>query len=129
MAHAHGERMTSAPMWPRVPVMTRSWAKASAQIITLTAVATGTAANAYTLSAAPNVSGKLAVSGATLSGGVNGDQAVYKVLAWTEGTFEIDFSRSSSEHTTTRSTQGLLMEGLRLIDEANRDAEENVLEA
>jgi len=62
-------------------------------------------------------------------GGVNGDQAVYKVLAWTEGTFEIDFSRSSSEHTTTRSTQGLLMEGLRLIDEANRDAEENVLEA
>lgn len=62
-------------------------------------------------------------------GGLKGDQAVYKVLAWTEGTFEIDFSRSSSEQTITRSTQGLLMEGLRLIDEANRDAEENVLEA
>jgi CheY-like chemotaxis protein len=60
---------------------------------------------------------------------VTGDEAVYKVLAWTEGTFEIDFSRNSSEHTTTRSTQGLLMEGLRLIDEANRNAEENVLEA
>jgi CheY-like chemotaxis protein len=62
-------------------------------------------------------------------GELKGDQAVYKVLVWTEGSFEIDFSRSSSEQTTTRSTQGLLMEGLRLIDEANRDAEENVLEA
>jgi CheY-like chemotaxis protein len=62
-------------------------------------------------------------------GGLKGDEAVYKVLVWTDGTFEIDFSRSSSEQTITRSTQGLLMEGLRLIDEANRDAEENVLEA
>jgi CheY-like chemotaxis protein len=62
-------------------------------------------------------------------GELKGDQAVYKVLAWTEGSFEIDFSRSSSEQTTTRSTQGLLMEGLRMIDEANRDTEENVLEA
>jgi len=60
---------------------------------------------------------------------LKGDQAVYKVLAWTEGSFEIDFSRNSSEQTITKSTQGLLMEGLRLIDEANRDAEENVLEA
>lgn len=62
-------------------------------------------------------------------GDLKGDQAVYKVLAWTEGSFEIDFSRNSSEQTITKSTQGLLMEGLRLIDEANRDAEENVLEA
>ena len=62
-------------------------------------------------------------------GELKGDQAVYKVLTWTEGSFEIDFSRSSSEQTITRSTQGLLMEGLRMIDEANRDAEENVLEA
>jgi CheY-like chemotaxis protein len=61
-------------------------------------------------------------------GKLKGDEAVYKVLAWTEGQFEIDFSRNSAEQSTTRSTQGLLMEGLRLIDEANRDAEENVLE-
>jgi CheY-like chemotaxis protein len=65
-------------------------------------------------------------------GALKGDEAVYKALAWTTGTFQIDFTGSSSEQTTTRSTQGLLMEGLRLLDEANRDAsgeEENVLEA
>jgi CheY-like chemotaxis protein len=64
-----------------------------------------------------------------LYGKLRGDEAVYKVLTWTEGLFEIDFSGSSSEQTTTRSTQGLLMEGLRMLDEANRDAEENVLDA
>lgn len=62
-------------------------------------------------------------------GSIRGDEAVYKVLAWTDGHFEIDFSGSSAEQTTTRSTQGLLMEGLRLLDEANRDAEENVLDS
>ena len=62
-------------------------------------------------------------------GKLRGDEAVYKVLTWTEGHFEIDFAGSSSEQSTTRSTQGLLMEGLRLLDEANRDAEENVLDA
>jgi CheY-like chemotaxis protein len=62
-------------------------------------------------------------------GSVRGDDAVFKLLAWTQGYFEIDFSGSSPEQSTTRSTQGLLMEGLRLLDEANRDAEENVLDA
>jgi len=57
-------------------------------------------------------------------GNLKGDEAVYKVLGWTAGNFQIDFEASSSETTTTRSTQGLLMEGLRLLDEANRDAEE-----
>jgi len=54
-------------------------------------------------------------------GGVAGDDAVYKVLEWNEGTWEIEFSGKSSKRRTTRSTQGLLMEGLRLIDEAGRD--------
>lgn len=62
-------------------------------------------------------------------GNLKGDDAVYKVLTWTSGNFEIDFKGSSSEQTTTQSTQGLLLEGLRLLDESNRDAEENVLEA
>ncbi|HVH86701.1 MAG TPA: response regulator [Terriglobales bacterium] len=64
-----------------------------------------------------------------LYGKVRGDAAVFKVLTWTEGQFEIDFSGTSKEHSTTRSTQSLLMEGLRLLDESNRDAEENVLDA
>jgi CheY-like chemotaxis protein len=62
-------------------------------------------------------------------GAVKGDDAVYKTLGWANGNFQIDFTGRSSEQTCTRSTQGLLMEGLRLLDEANRDQEENVLEA
>lgn len=64
-----------------------------------------------------------------LYGKLKGDEAVYKVLTWGAGGFEIDFKGSSREQTTTQSTQGLLLEGLRLLDESNRDTEENVLEA
>jgi len=53
-------------------------------------------------------------------GELKGDEAVYKTMGWTNGSFQIDFTKSSSETTVTRSTQGLLMEGLRLLDEANR---------
>lgn len=56
-------------------------------------------------------------------GPLNGDDAVYKILLWTTGNFRIDFSGRSREQTCTRSTQGLLMEGLRMLDEANRDGE------
>ena len=62
-------------------------------------------------------------------GKLRGDEAVFRALTWTEGQFEIDFSASTQEHSITRSTQSLLMEGLRLLDEANRNAEENVLDA
>ncbi|HXH51653.1 MAG TPA: response regulator [Terriglobia bacterium] len=51
-----------------------------------------------------------------------GNEAVYKVLTWSDGEWEVDFTKTSSERTTTMSTQGLMMEGLRLLDEANRDA-------
>jgi hypothetical protein len=50
-----------------------------------------------------------------------GDEAVYKVVEWNEGSFEIDFSGRSDQRRTTRSTQGLLMEALRLLDESRRD--------
>jgi len=55
-------------------------------------------------------------------GSITGDQAVFKVLRWTEGNFQIDFEGKTSQETTTLNTQGLLMEGLRLLDEANRDS-------
>jgi len=54
-------------------------------------------------------------------GSLTGNAAVFKVLAWTEGDWELDFQLKSTERTTTMSTQGLMMEGLRLVDEANRD--------
>lgn len=57
-------------------------------------------------------------------GAVVGDEAVFKVVQWVQGEFEIDFQGSSPHQRTTRSTQGLLMEALRLLDEASRDAVE-----
>ncbi len=62
-------------------------------------------------------------------GALKGDDAVYKVLGWTGGNFQIDFNGHSEQQTISRSTQGLLMEGLRLLDEASKEAEDNVLEA
>jgi len=62
-------------------------------------------------------------------GGLKGDDAVYKVLSWQGGNFQLDFNGQSTEQTTTRSTQGLLMEGLRMLDESAHEAEEDVLEA
>lgn len=58
------------------------------------------------------------------SGGVEGDDAVFKVIFWTAGDFEIDFnaSNASTRTTTTRTTTGLLMEAMRLLDEANSGA-------
>lgn len=50
-----------------------------------------------------------------------GNAAVYKIMNWNQGSFEIDFSGKSVQRRTTVSTQGLLMEGLRLLDEAGRD--------
>jgi hypothetical protein len=57
-------------------------------------------------------------------GGVEGDDAVYKVVLWTAGEFEIDFNaaNASTRTTTTKNTTGLLMEAMRLMDESNRDA-------
>ena len=45
---------------------------------------------------------KHAVYGAT-----RGDEAVFKVLRWTDGNFEIDFTKSTTEESTTLNTQGL----------------------
>jgi len=55
-------------------------------------------------------------------GSWTGDEAVFQVLRWTEGNFQIDFERKTAKQTTSLNTQGLLMEGLRLLDEARRDA-------
>ena len=55
-------------------------------------------------------------------GSVEGDPAVYQVVSWADGEFEIDFNAASDRTTTTRSTTGLLMEAMRLLDEASRNA-------
>jgi CheY-like chemotaxis protein len=54
-------------------------------------------------------------------GSLVGDEAVFKVLRWTGGNFQLDFEGKTDKETTQLNTQGLLMEGLRLLDESSRD--------
>src|SRR5579871_1009421 len=57
-------------------------------------------------------------------GSLVGDEAVFKVLRWTGGSFQLDFEGKTDKETTQLNTQGLLMEGLRLLDESQRDGGE-----
>jgi CheY-like chemotaxis protein len=57
-------------------------------------------------------------------GSLVGDAAVFKVLRWTGGSFQLDFEGKTDQETTQLNTQGLLMEGLRLLDESQRDGGE-----
>jgi CheY-like chemotaxis protein len=54
-------------------------------------------------------------------GSLVGDQAVFKVLRWTGGSFELNFDGKTDKETAQLNTQGLLMEGLRLLDESQRE--------
>src|SRR5437868_2498945 len=58
-------------------------------------------------------------------GPLTGDEAVFKVLRWAGGNFQINFEGKTKQQSTTLNTQGLLMEGLRLLDESRRDAAES----
>jgi CheY-like chemotaxis protein len=56
-------------------------------------------------------------------GALEGEAAVFEAVRWPDGQFEIDFNAGSKRTTISRTTTGLLMEGLRLIDEAQRDGD------
>src|SRR6202451_466816 len=58
-------------------------------------------------------------------GDLVGDPAVFKVLRWTGGNFQLDFEGKTDKEPTQLNTQGLLMEGLRLLDESQRDGGES----
>jgi len=66
-------------------------------------------------------------SGAVINATVEdlvGEDAVYRHLLWHEGTFDLAFRRVSlSERTVHRTTQALLMEGMRRLDEWSRLSE------
>lgn len=53
-------------------------------------------------------------------GRLRGEQAVYRALVWSDGTFSIDFRPVDRPVTIDSSTQGLLMEGMRRVDEWGR---------
>jgi CheY-like chemotaxis protein len=55
-------------------------------------------------------------------GALEGETAVFEVVRWPAGDFEIDFNSAPVRATIARTTTGLLMEALRLIDEGQRNA-------
>lgn len=57
-------------------------------------------------------------------GKVAGEPAVYEAVRWSGGEFEIDFNAAPSRTTIERSTTGLLMEAMRLMDESQQELPE-----
>lgn len=55
---------------------------------------------------------------------IAGANAVYRMLLWTDGRFEIRFGPCNANEVIEMSTQGLLMEGMRRIDEWQRMREQ-----
>lgn len=53
-----------------------------------------------------------------------GEPAVYEAVRWPAGEFEIDFNVSPSRTTIERSTTGVLMEAMRLMDESQQEVAE-----
>lgn len=54
------------------------------------------------------------------TGQLQGAEAVYRIFAWSEGSFEVEFKLIRRRDTIELSTQALLMEGMRRLDEWTR---------
>ncbi len=55
---------------------------------------------------------------------LRGEEAIYRALLWTHGHFEVEFRSVDNDDIVSTSTQGLLMEGMRRVDEWGRLAEQ-----
>ncbi len=53
-------------------------------------------------------------------GGLRGEEAFYQIVGWEDGTFSLDPDVLMLGSTINRSTDGLIMEGLRRLDESKR---------
>jgi DNA-binding response OmpR family regulator len=51
---------------------------------------------------------------------LRGEEAVYRTLIWNEAEFEVEFTAIKNEDIIGTSTQGILMEGMRRVDEWGR---------
>jgi len=54
------------------------------------------------------------------AGTLQGEDAVYRLLTWNEGEFEVEFRTVRRREAIATSSQGLLMEGMRRLDEWSR---------
>ncbi|MDP8999812.1 MAG: response regulator [Myxococcota bacterium] len=57
-------------------------------------------------------------------GRLRGEEAVYRALIWNEATFEVEFKPIANDDVIDGSTQALLMEGMRRVDEWGRLCEQ-----
>ena len=57
-------------------------------------------------------------------GRLAGESAVYRLLIWSEGEFEVEFKNVRRKDVIELSSQGLLMEGMRRVDEWGRLCEQ-----
>jgi DNA-binding response OmpR family regulator len=55
---------------------------------------------------------------------LRGEEAVYRTLIWNEAEFEVEFCAVTNEDIIGTSTQGILMEGMRRVDEWGRLCEQ-----
>src|SRR5271154_859841 len=51
---------------------------------------------------------------------LRGEEAIYRALIWNEATFEVEFCPVTNDDIMNTSTQGILMEGMRRVDEWGR---------
>lgn len=58
------------------------------------------------------------------SGPLSGEDAVYRLLTWSDGEFEVQFRSVRRKDVIEMSSQGLLMEGMRRLDEWGRHLEQ-----
>lgn len=58
------------------------------------------------------------------AGVLRGEEAVYRALVWPDAEFEVTFGPTKDERTIEMSTQAVLMEGMRRVDEWGRLAEQ-----
>ena len=53
---------------------------------------------------------------------IEGEEVVFRILGWNEGSFHLAVGESKSGKTISRSWTGLLLEGARLLDESSPDS-------
>jgi predicted regulator of Ras-like GTPase activity (Roadblock/LC7/MglB family) len=61
-------------------------------------------------------------------GEIEGEEVIYQVLAWEEGTFSLKSDEVTPKNSITRSWSGLLMEGAKRLDEGNITSDTDVFD-
>jgi predicted regulator of Ras-like GTPase activity (Roadblock/LC7/MglB family) len=56
-----------------------------------------------------------------ICGSVQGEEAVYQIIGWEDGEFMLETGITSPENSITQNWSGILLEGVRLLDEQNAE--------